>query len=172
MKVIAEVRCRRRPSSYLFHFHNLPCAGAKATQLDTTPGTPTLLPDQSNQTFAGIENITRKLEEMQIRMSLVVCDRHGMQRLIYEIDASAPRSYTTTEPLRTVLAAARRHLQLSEEYEDEEERISRFTPPSRRAELLQPLLARVYQSWLAWQTAHTACMHQITHARYSALRSE
>lgn len=140
--------------------------------MDTTHSTPVLLPGQSDQAFAGIENTTRKLEEMQIRMSLVVYDRHNMQRLIYEIEESGPRDHAISEALRIMLAAACHHLELSEEYEDEEERVRRITPPSRRAELLQPLLGRVYASWLAWQTAHTACMHQITQVRYSALRND
>ena|SRR5437868_1004063 len=116
--------------------------------------------------LAQIEDVIHKLEEMQIRMSIIVYDRRTIRRLVGEVEAGyAGMSGQLTD----VLTAARRHLECSEEYEEVENQV-RWDSAKRQkpGERLQPLLTRAYETWREWQAAHTACLHHLSSMRYTS----
>src|SRR5438046_391579 len=92
--------------------------------LDTQRGRDVM--DHTGLAFATLEPPTQRdqknrlsdhLEELQIRMGIVVYDRRTIRNLIHRIEAS---HIDTSGQLRAVLNAAREHLEISEQFEDEE----------------------------------------------------
>jgi hypothetical protein len=101
------------------------------------------------------------LQELQIRMSVVVYDRRRVVTLINLLERSAPGNHET---LRAVLIAARRHLELSEKFEEAEVQARIAGLNSRQStERLNPLLKQVYRSWQEWHVADGAYRSHLAH---------
>jgi hypothetical protein len=136
----------------------------------TTSAAPEVSNPGTAQQAARMDKVKRRLEEMQLRMSIVVYNRRTMRVLIDDLEMSCPNM---SDELRGVLASARNHLELSEKFEDAEYPARRVTGGSDNDERLQPLLSQVYKTWRVWQTAHSMCMHRIAGTGYAgSMRTE
>jgi hypothetical protein len=115
------------------------------------------------EVFSGI---SRTLAEIQIRMCVVARDRRTIRGLIHKIEADCDH-IGTSERLDAVLTAAREHLELSEHFEEVEDRVHRTTLSDHdSAEELDPLLKHVYKSWLHWHTAQTRYAEYAAHLHH------
>lgn len=95
-----------------------------------------------------------RLKNIMIRMSVVVHGRELLERLLGEVEAGSPRM---SEDLRTAIAAARKHLRISEELEEVEDRLRRAGIASTQIAAhpeARSLAAQASNSWREWQLAY------------------
>jgi hypothetical protein len=100
----------------------------------------------------------RKLQEIQIRMSVVVYDRRSVRALIESIESTCTRK---NEDLQAILDVARDHLDLCETFEEAENRARSVSVSDyEMGERLSLLLKEVYKSWSRWHDAQTCYMRR------------